>query len=137
MSELTRGERNNNPGNIRHGDSWQGLAAAQTDKSFCTFTDVKFGIRAIAKIMLSYRNQGNVTCAAIISKWAPPNENNTTAYVQAVAANIDVEPTAVIDVRSYDTMMPLVTAIIKHENGRVQATQQQIDEGLALAGIAA
>ncbi|MEQ2017041.1 structural protein, partial [Photorhabdus bodei] len=36
---MSRGIRNNNPGNIRWGDDWQGLipASQRTDKSFCQF----------------------------------------------------------------------------------------------------
>lgn len=34
MAKIARGERNNNPGNIRHGAKWQGLASTQTDKDF-------------------------------------------------------------------------------------------------------
>ena len=50
----TRGERNNNPGNIRTGSTWQGLSLQQTDADFCVFTDPKFGIRALAKVLLLF-----------------------------------------------------------------------------------
>ena len=47
MAKIARGERNNNPGNIRHGAKWQGLASTQTDKDFCQFISPEYGIRAI------------------------------------------------------------------------------------------
>ena len=39
----TRGIRNHNPGNIRHGEQWQGLAKEQTDPSFCVFISNEYG----------------------------------------------------------------------------------------------
>ena len=37
---LPRGIRNNNPGNIRLGDNWQGMKESQSDKSFVQFESV-------------------------------------------------------------------------------------------------
>lgn len=133
----TRGERNNNPGNIRHGSNWLGLSAEQPDKSFCTFDDAKYGVRALAKILLVYRAKGYDTVREVIDRWAPPIENNTEAYVSAVAAAMKVDPDTIIDVLLYDQMYPLVCAIIKHENGRNIYARNVIDAGLALAGVEA
>jgi hypothetical protein len=132
----TRGERNNNPGNIRHGDQWFGLSDAQTDSAFCTFDRVELGIRAICKIMLSYRNKGFDTVCEIVQRWAPPSENDTGAYVASVARRMNVDPDTHIDVRRYAEMYPLVDAIIRHENGRNIYPRSTVDQGLALAGIA-
>ena len=47
-SILTRGERNNNPGNIdKNSIIWKGIAAVSTDIRFCTFKTAAYGIRAI------------------------------------------------------------------------------------------
>ena len=62
----TRGERNNNPGNIRKGSNWQGLAPEQTDSAFGQFTEAKWGIRALAKVLLQYGQQGRDTVQAIV-----------------------------------------------------------------------
>lgn len=131
----TRGERNNNPGNIRHGSNWLGLSEDQPDKSFCTFDDPMYGVRALAKILLVYRAKGFDTVREIIQRWAPSIENNTGAYVAAVAASMRVDPDTHLDVIHYDQMYPLVAAIIKHENGRNIYLRPVIDAGLALAGV--
>lgn len=55
MAKIARGERNNNPGNIRHGSKWQGLSAEQTDKDFCQFISPEYGIRAIYKLLQTYQ----------------------------------------------------------------------------------
>ena len=56
--DMSRGLRNNNPGNIRKtGDKWQGLSTTQTDDSFFQFTDAKYGIRAMAKLLKNYQSE--------------------------------------------------------------------------------
>lgn len=131
----TRGERNNNPGNIRKGSNWQGLAPEQTDPDFCTFTDPKFGFRALAKVLLSYHQLGVNSVRTIIERWAPSNENNTTAYVAAVASRMGVDPDIDLDASDYTQLYPLVDAITRHENGRNIWPRPTIDAGLALAGV--
>lgn len=131
----TRGERNNNPGNIELGSNWMGLCPEQTDGRFCQFTDVKYGIRALAKIMLMYRLEGFDCVRTIIERWAPSTENNTNAYVADVAKRMGVDPNIDLDTSDYSQLYPLVVAIIGHENGEMIYSKDQIDEGLALAGV--
>jgi hypothetical protein len=132
--EMTRGEANNNPGNIRHvaGTVWEGQTAIQTDESFVTFTDPIYGIRAIARIMRSYERQGIDTLGEAIDRWAPPNENNSQAYVADVCARCAIAQDSIV---SFDTIMPaLVAAIIWHENGQMIYSDAQISQGISLAG---
>jgi len=88
MSVKPRGIRNNNPGNIRrNGDPWQGLAETQGDKEFFTFATPVYGIRALARTLITYQDRhGLRTIRQIISRWAPPVENDTESYVKAVTA---------------------------------------------------
>src|ERR1700760_3398281 len=81
---ITRGMRNNNPGNIRHSkDKWQSLAAQQPDADFCTFENPIYGIRAIARILINYQDeQGINTISAIFTEWSPPKENPTAALIK-------------------------------------------------------
>jgi len=128
---IPRGIRNCNPGNIRLGQSWQGMAAMQTDPSFVQFLSPEYGIRAIAKIMLTYASNGIDTISGIINRWAPPSENDTGAYVQAVAEQCSVAPTDAVDMKS--VLPGLVRAIIQHENGEQPYTDEQINAGIAMA----
>lgn len=132
---VTRAERNNNPGNIRKGSNWQGLAGKQPDADFCTFTDASFGFRALAKVLLQYRAQGRDTLRQIIERWAPSNENNTNAYIAAVAGRMKVDPDIHLDVADYTQMAPLVDAITRHESGRNIWSRDVMDKGLAMAGV--
>ena len=87
---MNRGIRNNNPLNIRHSaDQSQGAREEQTDKAFVQFTSMAYGYRAAWKVLESYwkhfhrsRQPYNVT--NIISRWAPPTENDTRNYIRTV-----------------------------------------------------
>lgn len=129
---LTRGLRNNNPGNIRHGQPWQGLAAAQNDAAFATFLSPEYGIRAMAVTLKTYANSYGInTVARIIARWAPASENNTLAYIASVAGSMGVDQDAPL---SYPVDLPgLIAAIIKHENGLNPYTAQTIADGVRLA----
>ena len=118
----TRGERNNNPGNIeRNNIHWQGIAADQSgDTRFVMFDKPENGIRALAKILLNYQRLHQLeTMAEIIDKWAPAGENDTSSYVNAVCADMGVQADAEIDLRQAPALAAATKAIIKHENGRV------------------
>lgn len=126
-----RGIRNNNPGNIRHGDSWRGMAANQPDPAFVTFVAPEYGIRAMGKVLVNYeRLHGLNTVAGIIDRWAPPTENNTHAYQLNVAERLGVGINDPIDVKA--KLPQLVPAIIQHENGLQPYMPATINAGLAL-----
>jgi len=133
--QLPRGLRNNTPGNIEFSaDQWQGIAGS--DGRFAKFADPKWGIRAMAKLLIVYQKKhGLDTIGKIINRWAPPHENQTNSYadVAATACNVDVDDP--VDVTSEAVMLPLIRAMITVENGQQPYSDQQIKEGLALAGI--
>lgn len=129
-----RGERNNNPGNIRlSATRWQGQVDG-TDPAFVTFATPQDGIRALAKLLKNYQAiYGLRTVRAIINRYAPPSENNTSAYVAAVAGALGVSPDAQIDLNDAGTLERLVAAVITHENGRNTYAASTIAAGVALA----
>ncbi|MHB9805444.1 structural protein [Pantoea ananatis] len=119
-SNNSRGIRNNNPGNIRWGDEWKGLVpeGQRTDKSFCQFKAPEFGIRAMIIILRNYQSKyGLKTINGIIKRWAPPNENDTQAYIRSVAQDTGTDADKPIDLTDSRKLFPLLQAIIKHENG--------------------
>lgn len=133
---MTRGIKNHNPGNIEAGAPWQGLADPSSDGRFCIFKGPTWGIRAIARTLITYQDQHRIrTVRGIIKRWAPPSENDTRSYAKHVASKVGVEVGERIDVHDYATMRPLVEAIILHENGAQPYAAAQIDKGLLLAGI--
>ena len=117
--KVPRGVRNNNPGNLRRGAKWQGLSSHQADVDFCVFDEPKWGIRALMKVLQSYSHLYHLdTVREIISRWAPPNENDTLSYIKSVALWVKVNPDSPLDLNDKNTLIRLAQAITKHENGQ-------------------
>jgi hypothetical protein len=132
----TRGIRLANPGNLRHGEPWQGMSEDQPDPDFVKFTAAQFGVRAMGRTLLTYKKKNVLTVRAIIGRWAPPVENDTDAYVDHVAQLLGVTPDEAIDVDDCEIALKLVKAIIKHENANQQPySDKMLLEGLRMAGI--
>jgi hypothetical protein len=133
MNDQPRGIRNNNGGNIRLGQNWEGLVDeinGVSDSPFCQFIDPQHGIRAINHILNAYAGRGVTTVQAIINAWSPPSENDTGAYVSAVAGSMGVTPDTVV---TNDLRASLIAAIILHENGQQPYDASVISAGIALA----
>ena len=84
---MTRGQKNNNPLNIRKvaGTVWKGQRTLQADREFVQFITVEWGIRAAFRLLETYRTKDTAVCIQdIITRWAPPSENNTSAYIKDV-----------------------------------------------------
>ena len=96
---MSRGIRNNNPGNIRHGIDWDGLDEDQSkDEEFSQFSTPEYGIRAMFKILKTYDNKYNLnTIEGIINRWAPPIENDTESYIDFVSSKVGKDRSEVLD----------------------------------------
>lgn len=131
---IPRGIRNNNPGNIRYdGTKWMGLAMPPSDGAFCRFESALFGIRAIAKILVTYNKKyGLCTIGQIISRWAPPNENDTNAYISHICRAVGAGADDQLDLADPGIILPLCRAIIRHENGACPYSDEEIKKGIAL-----
>ena len=100
---LPRGIRNNNPLNIRKSkDKWKGLSLTQNDPSFCQFESLEYGWRAAFYLLTRtyYHKYRLYTIRAIISKWAPPCENNSKVYVENVSRLTGIDPDEPIGIPS-------------------------------------
>lgn len=89
----TRGIRNKNVGNLRHGSKWKGLSSVQSDPAFCQFDSFEYGIRALIILLRTYYKKYHlITIRQIISRYAPENENNTNVYISHVSLGVGVTP---------------------------------------------
>ena len=96
----TRGQRNNNPLNIRKvaGTKWKGQQPLSNsplkgeDREFVRFISIEYGLRAAYQILDTYRRKYHAVCIEdIITRWAPPSEkqgstpvNDTKSYIHSV-----------------------------------------------------
>nr|WP_218174572.1 structural protein P5 [Pseudomonas sp. IPO3774] len=149
MTTITtpRGVRNNNPGNIDYNprNAWQGqlgLEVGVPSPRFARFDTPENGIRALGKLLINYRGKDGMpgvggpgidTVRETITRWAPGNENNTEAYIAAVARRLGVNANDVIDVRKLATLRVMVSSIISHECAGFAYPEAVLAEGLRRA----
>lgn len=127
-----RGIRNHNPGNIeRTSVRWKGMSPDQRrDPRFVVFMAPEWGLRAIARILLGDWREGQRTIANLISEWAPPHENDTSAYIAAVGRACGVDPYQPANIPA---LLPkLIAAIVRHENGVQPYSAETIQLGIDL-----
>lgn len=120
MAQLPpRGIRNNNPLNIRLGDNWQGLRQKQTDKAFCQFVSMEYGLRAAFVILFNYLKKKVDTPEKIIKRWAPPTENKTDSYIEFVCSGGYLDRHARILKTDKQKLCRLVWAMAQYECGQI------------------
>lgn len=136
-----RNYRNNNPGNLVFANQ-EGATLespnAKGEQRFARFNTPEEGIRALANQVSSYYNgtsaaagyQKLQTVSSIISKWAPPNENNTNQYIDNVSKYLGVSPNEKIDVSNPEVMTQLVRAIATKEGGNPAVNNEFIKNAL-------
>lgn len=128
---MSRGLRNNNPGNIRqNSDNFLGEIKPSTDPAFKQFESVEYGYRAIFVTLNTYQKKyGLSTIRAMISRWAPPKDNNDTeAYIRAVSSESGVPENSRITSTNKNVMIPIVAAMSRVENG-VEANIIEVQRG--------
>lgn len=122
--KIPRGIRNNNPLNIRVGASWKGLRPEQTDKEFCQFTSMVYGLRAAHKLLRNYitgfdgHRRPADTLEQIINKWAPPKENKTSEYLAFVCRSTGLHPRERVHYLDRKIMCDIVSAMANVECGQ-------------------
>lgn len=135
-----RSVRNNNPGNIEHQGAFRWYGELDPDPAieprFARFDTPAHGFRALAKNLLGYqRTHGLRTIRQIVNRWAPPVENETTAYVAAVARALRVHPDDPLDLGNPLWLAELAKAIATHETGGWLGwwREDDLELGVALA----
>lgn len=130
---MARGLDNCNPGNIRLSKvRYKGEVRPSRDPAFRQFETQAWGYRAIFVLLHTYRvRHGLDTIRGMISRWAPPSENRTDAYIRAVSANTGIGPDQPLDTRDPAVMIPLAAVISRVENG-VAADRSEVEQGWKL-----
>lgn len=118
MTKLSRGLRNNNPGNIRISNTRYLGEVDSTDSAFKQFKTMAHGYRAMFVLLHTYQKKYHLnTIADMISRYAPAVENHTKAYIDAVSEWSGVPATSHITTTNGDIMVPIVAAMSRVENG--------------------
>ena len=116
---MSRGLSNCNPGNIRQSKvRYKGEVQPSRDPAFKQFESLAWGYRAVFVLLHTYRvRHGLRTVRGMISRWAPPVENHTEAYIRAVAADTGIDPDEPLDTLDPATMIPHLARGKRHGGG--------------------
>lgn len=107
----------NNPGNLRTTDQhWLGKVTPP-GSPFEHFDTPEHGLRAMAVILKNDIKDGRDTIEDIIPRWAPPTENATDSYIDAVSDMTGFDSDTVLTADA-ETLAKLVSAITFRENGK-------------------
>lgn len=115
VMKSSRGERNNNPFNIRFtGDPWRGLTG-KDEKGFCVFVDMEHGIRAGLINLYNAYFSLSLTIQQIVHKYAPASDNNDeAAYVRSLEKQTGLKGSEPVPRKKY---LAFAKAIMRHETG--------------------
>ena len=130
----SRGIRNDNPLNIRHGKSqWVGMREKQTDKQFVQFTARVYGYRAAFVLLRGYIGKGKDTIGKIIAKWAPSSDgNNTQSYINYVSKSTGINASHALKWEDKDDLVEVVRSMAHMESGIIE-DRKLIEEAYNLA----
>ncbi|OAN48941.1 hypothetical protein [Magnetospirillum moscoviense] len=114
--------RNNNPGNIK----WDGkrdpeffkdkLGAIGSDGTFAVFPEREDGLGAKTKLMKVDRKYKGTTISEAMHLYAPPNENNTKAYLEFIKQKTGIDTSKKVDELSAEEYDKFMGAIREYES---------------------
>ncbi|MFI3331464.1 MAG: structural protein P5 [Rikenellaceae bacterium] len=128
---MSRGLKNNNPGNIRLSKVTYKGEITSTDNSFKQFLNLEWGYRAMFVLIDSYLRRDYKTITQIIARYAPPCENHTDNYIDFVAKQAKIDKNQKLNINSKEEMLALVSAMSYMENG-VPAQKDAVESGWQL-----
>lgn len=116
-SKASRGERNNNPGNIEDGDFARSLPGyAGSDGRFAKFDSMDNGYNAIENLLGIYGRKGINTASGVVNRWAPKEDGNPVNQYSAFVGEGD--PNAPLDLADAATRRRVAERIVQFETGK-------------------
>ena len=123
---LDKAAMTNNPGNVGNfGDQVR------------VYPNMLEGLKGMRANLLSPTYAQNPTVAAIISRWSPSNENDTSALIRDTAAMMGVDPNQPLNLNDPQTMKRLMQAITTHEGSYKYVPADEFDMAVGLKPVPA
>ena len=120
LQNAPRGVRNNNPGNVKYGAFAKSQGATGTDpEGFAIFASMEEGKAAEVALLNQYLKNKYDTIRKIVTKYAPPSENDTAAYIDDVVKKSGIGADTALTAQNLGA---LSQAIFVHENGAKYAS---------------
>lgn len=131
---LSRGIRNNNPGNLNFAGQKGATLESGPNARFASFPTMLEGIAALDRQVMLYLKRGKNTIDQIIDIYAPSSDgNNTSSYKSYLSQYTGLGVKEKIDGSNFDVMKKLIQGIINHENGAAARAVSGDDVMRALA----
>lgn len=123
---LDKAALTNNPGNVGNfGDQVR------------VYPSMLDGLKGMRANLLSPAYAQNPTVAAIISRWSPSNENDTSALIKDTAAMMGVDPNQPLNLNDPQTMKSLMRAITVNEGSYKYVPADEFDMAVGLKPVPA
>lgn len=123
---LDKAAMTNNPGNVGNfGDQVR------------VYPTILDGLKGMRANLLSPTYAKNPTVAAIISRWSPANENDTSALIKDTAAMMGVAPNQPLNLNDPQTMKGLMRAITVNEGSYKYVPADEFDMAVGLKPVPA
>jgi hypothetical protein len=111
-----RNWRNNNPGNIEYGTFSVSMGAIGTDGRFAVFPTLDMGMRAKEELLFGAKSRyAGLSISDALNRYAPPNENDTAAYINSVSRAIGVSPETKLNLLNSSQRQAMLDSINKVE----------------------
>ncbi|WP_289772616.1 lytic transglycosylase domain-containing protein [uncultured Escherichia sp.] len=131
---LSRGIRNNNPGNLNFAGQKGATLESGPNARFASFPTMLEGIAALDRQVMLYLERGKNTIDQIIDIYAPSSDgNNTSSYKSYLSQYTGLGVKEKIDGSNFELMRKLIQGIINHENGAAARAVSGDDVMRALA----
>ena len=115
---LSRGIRNNNPGNLNFAGQKGATLESGPNARFASFPTMLEGIAALDRQVMLYLKRGKNTIDQIIDIYAPSSDgNNISSYKSYLSQYTGLGVKEKIDGSNFEIMRKLIQGIINHENG--------------------
>ena len=133
-NDVPIGLQNNNIGNLRGSDTWEGKIGMSSTGGYVQFADISWGIRAFLTNLYTQINKyGLDTPKKYISKYAPSFENDTQTYINKFSNDLGINENDKIPTDT-DSLRKIVRSQMQMELGTKYAdliTDEDIDLGIS------
>ena len=128
------GQRINNPFNIRqYNQGFVGETGAED--GFISFEDPMYGVRAADKVLTTYGRDRDIdSIRGLVSRFAPPSENETQSYIDYISGQLGIDADAEIDL-SDPAMRSRILAPMAKIESRTEYTPDQITAMIEQANL--
>jgi hypothetical protein len=131
----SRSWRNNNPGNLRHGEFAAAHGATGKDeKGFAVFPDAETGRAAQRSLLFDSPQYAGLSIREALGKYAPAAENDTGAYVRRVTQGLGVGPEARLADLAPEQREKMLDIMREHEGWRPAYRARAASDAPAPAG---